>query len=261
MSAKNKETIINLVSAVFSILIFLLIWQLATVMTTLGDLIPTPIAVITKLFDSLHTNIGKHTIIEHCIISLTRVLVGYIAACASGITLGLLMGWYPKVRAFFMPLFGIIRPIPPIAWTSLAILWFGLGELPKYFIIFIAAFCNVVINAFDGAKSTDKTLVGAAKMLGAKDSQIFVKVVLPSSVPYIFAGMQIALSNSWAAVVAAEMIRSNEGLGWAIISGTSSNNMEQIFVGIVMIGIVGLLLAAIMRGIEAKLCAWNKRAL
>ena len=168
------------------------------------------------------------------------------------------MGWYPKVKAIFMPLFNVIRPIPPIAWTSLAILWFGLGEMPKWFIIFIAAFCNVVINAFDGARSVDTTLVGCAKMLGARDNQIFTKIVLPASVPYIFAGMQIALSNSWAAVVAAEMIRASEGLGWVIVTGMSVNNMKQIFAGIVIIGIIGLLLSIIMRTLEGRLLRWNR---
>ena len=195
---------------------------------------------------------------EACFWSLRGWAIAYSVACVVGVTLGLLMGWYPKIKAIFMPLFNIIRPIPPIAWTSLAILWFGLGEMPKWFIIFIAAFCNVVINAFDGARSVDMKLVGCAKMLGARDNQIFTRIVLPASVPYIFAGMQIALSNSWAAVVAAEMIRASEGLGWVIVTGMSVNNMKQIFAGIVMIGVIGLLLSVIMRTLEGRLLRWNR---
>jgi len=258
MKLERKEKVGKFLAAVFAILLFLALWKSATMGTELGALIPGPEAVLKKLIESTYTNIGKHTIIQHSIISLRRVLVAYLAACGSGVLLGLLMGWYPKMEAIFMPLFGIIRPIPPIAWTSLAILWFGLGEMPKYFIIFIAAFANVVINAYDGAKSVDMTLIGCARMLGAKDNQLFFKIVMPAAVPYIFAGLQIALSNSWAAVIAAEMVRSSEGLGWVIITGMTVNNMEQIFSGIVMIGMIGLLLAAVMRRIEAGLCAWNK---
>lgn len=258
MKSNGKEKMMNFFSAVSAIAIFLVIWQLATSGTELGTLIPGPVDVLKKLVESVYTDIGKQTIVEHSLISLRRVLTAYIAACVSGVFLGLLMGWYPKAEAVFMPLFGVIRPIPPIAWTSLAILWFGLGEMPKYFIIFIAAFCNVVINAYDGAKSVDMKLIGCARMLGAKDNQLFFKIVLPYAVPYIFAGLQIALSNSWAAVIAAEMVRSSEGLGWVIITGMTVNNMEQIFCGIVMIGVIGLLLAAVMRKIEARLCAWNK---
>ena len=253
MRLTKKESIQNAVCAAISILAFLGLWQLATMYSHLGELIPSPIEVVQYLFTV--DKIGRKTFLQHSLVSLSRVLIAYSAAC---LTLGLLMGWYPKVKAIFMPLFNIIRPIPPIAWTSLAILWFGLGEMPKWFIIFIAAFCNVVINAFDGARSVDMTLVGCAKMLGAKDNQIFTKIVLPASVPYIFAGMQIALSNSWAAVVAAEMIRASEGLGWVIVTGMSVNNMKQIFAGIVIIGIIGLLLSILMRTLEGRLLRWNR---
>ena len=235
---------------------FLGIWQLATMFSSLGALIPSPIQVLEYLMSG--KKIGRETFFQHSVISLSRVLISYTVACAAGVVLGLLMGWYPKIKALFMPLFDLIRPIPPIAWTSLAILWFGLGEMPKWFIIFIAAFCNVVINAYDGARSVDDTLVGCARMLGTSERQVFTEVVLPSSVPYIFAGMQIALSNSWAAVVAAEMIRASEGLGWVIITGMSVNNMEQIFAGIVMIGIIGLLLSILMRTLEGRLLRWNR---
>ena len=256
MKPSRKERAIDLATAVGAILVFLGVWQLATMFSSLGNLIPSPIQVLEYLMSG--KKIGRETFIQHSIISLSRVLIAYSVACIVGVALGLLMGWYPKVKALFMPLFDLIRPIPPIAWTSLAILWFGLGEMPKWFIIFIAAFCNVVINAYDGARSVDNTLVGCAHMLGASERQIFAEVVLPSSVPYIFAGMQIALSNSWAAVVAAEMIRASEGLGWVIITGLSVNNMEQIFAGIVIIGIIGLLLSIIMRTLEGRLLRWNR---
>lgn len=258
MKVSKREKMLDILSAVCAIAVFLLVWQIATSGTRLGTLIPGPADVLKKLFESMYTDIGKNTMIEHSLISVRRVLTAYIAACITGIFLGLLMGWYPKIEAIFMPLFGVIRPIPPIAWTSLAILWFGLGEMPKYFIIFIAAFCNIVINAYDGARSVDQRLIGCARMLGARDNQLFLRIVLPSAVPYIFAGLQIALSNSWAAVIAAEMVRSSEGLGWVIITGMTVNNMEQIFCGIVMIGVIGLSLAAFMRRIEARLCIWNK---
>ena len=256
MRLTKKERLCNALCAAASILAFLGIWQLATMYSRLGELIPSPIQVLQYLFTV--EKIGRKTFIQHSLVSLSRVLIAYSVACVVGVTLGLLMGWYPKIKAIFMPLFNIIRPIPPIAWTSLAILWFGLGEMPKWFIIFIAAFCNVVINAFDGARSVDMKLVGCAKMLGARDNQIFTRIVLPASVPYIFAGMQIALSNSWAAVVAAEMIRASEGLGWVIVTGMSVNNMKQIFAGIVIIGIIGLLLSIIMRTLEGRLLRWNR---
>ena len=161
------------------------------------------------------------------------------------------------IRAIFRPFYEIVRPIPPIAWISLAILWFGLGESMKWFIIFLSAFASIAYTTFSGAQKVDPKLIGAAKMLGANSVQVFTTVVLPASIPYVFSGMQVALGTSWATVVAAEMVRSSEGVGWIIVTGMESNNMQQIMVGIVTIGVVGLLLTTLLRNLEKKLCEWN----
>ncbi|WP_367569014.1 ABC transporter permease [Lacrimispora sp.] len=204
--------------------------------------------------------VGKHSIIVHAGASLQRVLIGYVIGSGVGILLGLLMGWYPTVKAIFWPIFSIIRPIPSIAWIPISIIWFGLGENAKIFIVFISSFANLTLNAYSGAKSTDRRLVGAARMLGAGAGQIFFTIVLPGSVPQIFAGLQVAMSSAWATVMAAEMVRSSEGLGWMIVTGMSNNNIEQILTGIVAIGIVGFILAVLMRKAEEVLCRWNKSA-
>jgi ABC-type nitrate/sulfonate/bicarbonate transport system permease component len=258
-SLERNERIKNVGAAVISITVFILLWHFGTNGTQLGKLLPGPVVVLQKFFQSIYTHIGTYTILGHMLWSLSRVMVGYIIASIVGIILGLAMGWYRVVEAIFRPWFEIIRPIPPIAWIPLAMLWFGLGESAKYFIIFLSAFTNVTMNAYAGAKSVDPVLVGAAKMLGASDRQVFTSIVIPYSVPYIFAGLQIAISASWATVLAAEMVRSSEGIGWLIVSGMGVSNITQILVGIIAIGIVGYVLAIIMRGVEAKLCAWNKR--
>ena len=215
--------------------------------------------MLDKTFESIIEPIGTHTIQGHVLWSLSRVLVGFAAGSLLGIVLGVTMGWYKPVEAFFRPLFEMIRPIPPIAWIPLAILWFGLGEMTKYFLIFLAVFCNVTMNAYSGAKSVDPELVGAAKMLGANDRQVFTSIVLPACVPHIFAGLQIGIGSGWATVVAAEMVRSSEGVGWVIVKGQDLNNPLQILVGIVGIGVIGYILAIVMRAIEAKLCVWSER--
>jgi NitT/TauT family transport system permease protein/sulfonate transport system permease protein len=188
-----------------------------------------------------------------------RVLPFYIIGSVCGIVLGITMGWYKPVAAIFRPIYEVFRPIPPIAWIPIAIVWFGIGEGSKWFLIFLASFMNVTMNSYAGAKSVDPVLVGCSKMLGASDRKIFTSVVLPSSVPYIFAGLQVGLSSSWATVVAAEMIRSSEGVGWIIITSQETNNSVNTLVGVIAIGIVGFVLAIIMRGVEAKLCVWTKR--
>ncbi|MDP2791109.1 MAG: ABC transporter permease subunit, partial [Rectinemataceae bacterium] len=151
------------------------------------------------------------------------------------------------------------RPIPPIAWIPISIVWFGIGEGSKWFLIFLAAFVPVTLNSVSGARSVDPLLIKCGEMLGASKQYIFKSIVLPFSVPYIFSGLQVGLAGAWATVVAAEMIRSTEGVGWIIISSMDTNDVTQGLVGIFGIGIVGFVLATIMRKVEDHLCAWTKR--
>ncbi|WP_343247624.1 ABC transporter permease [Diplocloster hominis] len=255
----NKEGIGKTLAAIVSITCFLLIWHAVTSLTALGNILPGPIATLEAFFRSFVQPIGRYTIWGHIFWSLSRVLVGFLAAAVCGIILGIAMSRYRLVEAIASPFYEMIRPIPPIAWISLAILWFGLGEPMKYFIIFIGAFNNITINVYMGGKSVDQELVGVARMLGANEKQVFTTVVIPATVPYIFAGLHIGLSISWATVVAAEMVRSSEGLGWIVVSGMDFNDIGQILVGIMAIGIMGFLLITAMRALEAKICEWNVR--
>lgn len=254
--AKNDE---KTICAAISILAFLVIWQLVVSFTKAGMVLAGPIETLSMFVISIVKPLGTHTIEGHILWSLSRVLVGFIIGSVLGIVLGILMGWFKPMSALFRPIFEILRPIPPIAWIPLSIVWFGLGESSKYFLIMYSAFCAVTMNAYSGVRSVDPELIGAAKMLGANNRQVFTTIVLPSCVPQIFAGLQIAVGTSWATVVAAEMVRSSEGVGWVIIRGQDSNSTVQILVGIVAIGIVGYILAVTMRAIESRLCKWSVR--
>lgn len=251
---KRRET---LFWALFAIATLLAVWHFISVLTQGKNILPPPATVIVSFLRSLTVPIGKHTIVSHVLFSLARVFVGYSIAAASGITLGLAMGWSRFIEALVKPVFELFRPIPPLAWIPMGILWFGIGENTKYFIIFIATFMTITLNAYRGARTVDPVLVGAARMLGATERQVFFAIVLPSSVPQIFAGLQVALSSGWMAVLAAEMVRSSEGAGWIIIRGMETGNTVQILVGMISIGIVGFLIANAMRTLERKLCAWN----
>lgn len=247
------------VCAGISIFVFLCVWQLVVSFTKAGLVLAGPIETLAAFFTAILRPIGTHTVEGHILWSLSRVLIGFVIGSCLGIVLGILMGWFKPVSAFFRPIFEILRPIPPIAWIPLSIVWFGLGESSKYFLICYSAFCAVTMNAYSGVRQVDPELMGAASMLGANNRQVFTTIVLPSCVPQIFAGLQIAVGTSWATVVAAEMVRSSEGVGWVIIKGQDSNSTVQILVGIVAIGIVGYVLAVVMRAIEARLCKWSVR--
>lgn len=244
---------------IISIGTFLVLWAIGVHFSEIKVVMPGPWAVIVEFFDSFINPIGRHTMVVHILYSLMRVIPAYIVGSITGIGLGILMGWFRPINSILRPVYELIRPIPPIAWIPISIVWFGIGEGSKWFLIFLAAFVPVTLNSISGAKSVDPLLVKCGEMLGASKKYIFKSIVLPYSVPYIFSGLQVGLAGSWATVVAAEMIRSSEGVGWIIISSMDTNDVTQSLVGIMGIGIVGFLLAIIMRKVEDKLCAWTKR--
>ena len=256
---KTSDKAQSVAAACASIGLFLLIWAWAVAYTDLGRFMPGPVEIIASVIDGIFFNtVGRHSLLVHAGYSLMRVMIGYVLGAIVGIALGLTMGWYRIAEAIFFPLFRIVRPIPPIAWIPIAILLLGLGEDAKIFLIFMGSFANITINAMSGAQNVDPEIVNAARMLGATERQVFITIVLPASVPAIFAGLQVAMSASWATVLAAEMVRSSEGLGWMIVVGMGFNNMVQIMSGILMIGVVGFILITTMRKIEEVLCRWNK---
>lgn len=242
---------------IISLASLLIVWELAARFTGASLFLPPASKVLAAFFKSFTEPVGKHTMLVHVGVSLYRVAVAFFFATTAGIVLGVGMGYSRLVEAILKPLFEFIRPIPPLAWIPLSILWFGLGDTGKFFIIFLGCFCFITVNTYDGAKNVDQELIGAARMLGANERQIFFEIVLPSSVPYIFAGLQIAVTAGWSAVVGAEMIQSNEGVGWMIVRGMNTGNTVQIMVGIVAIGIVGFILANLTSALERRLCAWN----
>lgn len=255
MTEKKKRVVYG----IFGIFVFMCIWYLATKLTSLGKVMPDPVTVFKEFFVAFVVPIGTKTMAQHILVSLRRMLVPYVIGAFFGVLVGILMGWYKVADAIFMPYIQMLRPIPPIAWIPLSIIWFGFDEGSKYFLIFLACFFTIALTTYNGVHSVDETLIRAARMLGAKDNQLFTTIVLPTTVPYIFSGLQVALGSAWATIVAAEMIRSSEGVGWLIVRGQDIGNMSQIMVGIIAIALTGLLITTIMRGVESKLCAWTER--
>lgn len=242
---------------VFDLLLLLLGWIFLVTCTSAKNTFPDPVSVFRMLFTSFVKPIGTYTMWGHIMWSLYRVMVGFTLASVTGIIVGIAMGSSKIAEAIIKPIFEFLRPIPPIAWIPLAILWFGIDEASKYFIIWLGAFINVTLNSYVGASRTDETLIGAARMLGAGKRKVFTRVILPASMPQIFAGLQVAMSSCWMAVLVAEMVRSNEGVGWIIIRGTDTGNTAQIIVGMITIGVIGFILTTVMSWIERKVCSWN----
>lgn len=255
---KGKEFLEKTFFMILAVIIFFTVWQLAVTFTAIKETTPAPAEVLQLLFHSMIYPIGTYTIWGHLLISLGRVLIGFGIAAILGIAIGIGMGRSMVVRGLIRPVFELMRSIPPIAWIPIGILWFGIGESSKYFIIFIAAFTIITVNAFTAATNVDEQLIGAAKMLGANDIKVFKEIIMPSSLPQVFAGLQVGLSSSWCAVLAAEMVSSTEGCGWIIIRGSNTANVTQVMVGMIIIAVAGMILATLMRTIERKMCSWNE---
>lgn len=238
-----------------SLICFFLFWELVAV--TFGKFLPRPIEVIDRVVYMFgHTLAGK-TLLMHLWASLRRVFIGFAIATAIGIPLGLFMGFNKYVHAVVKPIFDLFKPMPPIAWISLAILWFGIGETSKIFIIVIGAVVPVVINSFNGIRLVDPDLYHVVKMLGGNHRDEIIQVSFPASLPAIFAGLQISLSMAWTTVLAAELVGAREGMGFIIIQGMNLSRVDQIIGGMFVIAITAWMISAVMTYLERWICPWK----
>jgi NitT/TauT family transport system permease protein len=242
-----RKTLISLIVP-FIIIIF---WALLTTYTGIipSYLIPSPHDVIVA-FESLLVN---GSLISATLDTLTRVLLGFVVAAAVAIPLGILIGWSKTVENYLGFTIGILRPIPPIAWIPFAILWFGLGIGSAIFIIFVGSVFPILINTADGVKRIDKVYVESATTLGANQSQTLQKVVVPAALPNIITGLKVGMGIALMCTVAAEMIGSNNGLGYLILTATSMLDSASAIVGMLTIGVIGLGFEYIFSRMERKL--------
>lgn len=195
----------------------------------------------------------------HVLVSIRRTAIGFSLAVLLGIPIGLAMGRYRSVGALLGPAFALLRPIPPIAFIPLAVLYLGLGESSKILLIFLAPFMFIVLNAEAGVRSVSASWIRAGQMLGFSRRQMFTRVILPGSLPSIMVGVRTGAAVSWALVVAAELISAQEGLGYMVASAGNFFDLKTVYAGIFLIGIIGFLLDIAAREVEKRLLHWQGR--
>jgi NitT/TauT family transport system permease protein len=222
------------------------IWHVAVVASQ-SLIFPTPGQAAAGLVDLARQGL----LVKHVVASLFRVTYGYLLAVALAIPVGMLMGWFATAHALLNPLVQGLRPISPIAWIPLAILWFGVGDLSPIFLIFLSSFFPMVVGTAAGVMTIDRKLLRAASNFEFTGYRLFRSVVLPAAMPQIVTGMRIGLGVAWLVVVAAEMIAVNSGLGYLIIdSRNAGNRYDLVVAGMVVIGVIGFLLDILMRKLE-----------
>lgn len=195
---------------------------------------------------------------EHVLHSVKLVLLGFAAATLVGVPLGLAMGWSRSFEAFVNPVFLLIRPIPPLAWIPLAIVWLGLGDTAKILIIWFAAFVPAVINSYSGVRAIEPYLIEAARMLGVPRATFIREVLIPGAMPMIFTGLRLSLQACWTTLVAGELIGAIAGLGHVLYQASLDIFPAMIVVGMVAVAITGAVMTIALGWIERRAMPWRR---
>ena len=216
---------------------------------------PTPLQVVTAALDLAQ----QGTLWDHIGASLFRVGAGFLLAVLVAVPLGLFMGWVEGAYTTLNPIFQILRPISPIAWIPLAILWFGVGDGSPIFLIFLSSVFPLIVQTTAGVHTIERQYIRAAENFGVSRAKLFLEVVIPAILPQIIVGMRVSLGVAWLVVVAAEMIALRSGLGYLIIdSRNAGNRYDLVIAAMIIIGIIGLLLDGVMRRLEGlKSIRWR----
>lgn len=234
----------------------LVAWQCVSMFVlddTTRALLPPPTAVAAAAWELITSG----ELFRHLRDSLRREFTAFVWALVA-IPLGVGMGWWKVVNDQLDPLAEMLRPIPPLAWIPLSILWFGVGDTQNQFIIFLGIFFPILLNTIAGVKSVEHNLVRAARCLGGGEAAVLRRVVLPAALPQIITGIRVGLGFGWMALVAAEMIGANSGLGFLINDARTLLRTDIVIVGMITIGLVGLALDLMIREISRRALPWSR---
>ena len=212
-----------------------------------------------RSFSASSSSCARGLLAKYVVASLYRVTWGYLLAVVTAIPLGLLLGWYRRGEQALNPLLQLLRPISPLAWIPISILWFGVGDMAAIFLIFLASFLPLAVASMNAVRNVPPTLLRAGRNFGLSNRRILTDVILPASLPQLIVALRISLGVAWLVVVAAEMIAVNSGLGFLIVDARNAGNRYDLVVaGMVMIGLIGLVLDLSIRQLEKlKALQWG----
>ncbi|MGD0844659.1 MAG: ABC transporter permease [Geobacteraceae bacterium] len=232
----------------------LVVWQMASNLGYIKPLILPPPSQVAMTFwyllksGAMARNVG---------ISVLRVLEGFGIAAVLGLGLGIAIGLSRTLDRLTDLIIQVVKPIPPIAWIPLAILWFGIGEESKVYIIFLGAFFPIIINTIDGIRQTDHKLVEVARILEVPRCRFVRQVVIPGAFPAIMTGLRVGLMVAWMCVVAAELIAASSGIGYLIMDARQLSQSDVVLVGMITIGVIGKVMDSLIKRLERRLIGWK----
>jgi taurine transport system permease protein len=246
--------------SVGSAAVLLFVWWLVTALGLVKPLfVPPPQAVVAKFVTIWQSGFTNTSFLDHVLISTLRVFGAFLLACVIGLPLGLGMGMSPLLRGIFDPPIEFYRPIPPLAYLPLMIIWFGIGETSKVLLIFLSVFAPIVLGARAGVKSAAIEQIHAAYSFGATRWQVMRHVIMPSAMPEILTAMRVGIGFGWTTLVAAEMVAATKGLGYMVLSASQFLQTPVVIMGIFVIAIIAFGFDMVMRQLERRLVPWKGR--
>ena len=252
---KNVQNeIFKLFEHLILVLFIILVWCFISGTDAVNSiLLPSPKAIGTMFLKK----IADKTLLVAIGVSVGRVIKGYLCAVIAGICMGVFIGLSEHMYRMTKIVIQILKPIPPIAWIPLVILWMGIGESSKVFLIFLGGFFVVLINVIDGIRYIDPKLIEVATAVETPRMKYIFYLVIPAAMPSIFTGLKVALGTSWSCVVAAELVAASSGVGYMISNARNFGQMDVVSIGMISIGIVGKLMDEILKLIEKRILTWN----
>ncbi|MDX3973893.1 ABC transporter permease subunit [Shinella sp.] len=221
--------------------------------------LPSPLSVWDKFWLALTEGVSNSTLAQHTLASIGRVFGAFLLALVTAVPIGILMGVNRFVRGLFDPIIEFYRPLPPLAYLPLVIIWLGIGEFPKVFLIYLAIFAPMAIAARAGVRSVSTEQIHAAYAMGATQGQVIGQVIMKAALPEIFTGMRIGIGVGWTTLVAAEMVAANRGLGFMVLNAAENLESDTVIMGIFIIGLFAFAFDLLIRYLEKTLIPWKGR--
>ena len=241
----------------------LLVWEyiipLGVVPGVKAEYLGTPSGIAAAAAELWQKGYGGHSLLAHVRASLFRTATGFAVAACIGVPLGIVLGYNKRAGAFLLPIFGFLRPIPALAFIPIVVIWFGIGEFAKVFVIFMTAFLYVLLGSVSGVRSVPNDYFRLGRTYHLSTFSTLFRIVLPSALPEIFVSLRTAMALSWAVVVASELIAAQVGLGYLIQSASQVYAINKVYVGVALIGLVGVTIDMGFLMIERRMLHWVGR--
>ncbi len=255
MNTKKQK---HLLLTIITWLVIIGVWHVSTEYGFISSvMIPSPKAVVIKFFDILKNGYNNTSLIMHIYVSLKRLFIAVILAIVSAVPLGLLSGYFSKVRAVIDSFINFYRPIPPLGYYTLLVIWMGIDNSSKVMLLYLAAFAPIYLVCVSSVGEVKEDYILSARSLGATKKDIFFQVVLPSSLPSIITGIRTAVGFSYTTLVSAEMVAATSGLGWMVLDASRYLKVDVIFIGNIIMGITGILIDYCIRKLEGRYVFWK----